>query len=316
MSLRARLLNLNLRFMEKPYLAKASDPQMLRQGFEKKARFWFRPPQGARFENSTLGDIPTIRATVGSCVTDAAILYFHGGGYVFGSPKTHRAMLAHLSRRTGLPAYLPAYRLAPEHCFPAAVEDALAAYSALIAEWVPASRIILGGDSAGGGLALSCLAEILREGLDRPAGCFALSPLADLTFSGASFADNAKAEVMLPAHRASEMVALYLNGRPAADPRATPLHAVFDGAPPVYLTAGDTEILLDDTRRMTSHLRAQNVEVTERIRRDLPHVWPIFHGLIPEAGETLDEVADWIRPLVPRAHADWIRPLVPRAHGS
>lgn len=296
MSLRRRLVNLQLRLFEKPYLSREADPSVLRKGFEDRARFWFRPPRGSVFERQEIGGVPVLWA-LGPGVTrraGPAVLYFHGGGYVFGSSMTHRAMLAQLSALAGLPACLPDYRLAPEHPFPAALEDALAVFGALRGH---SGGVILGGDSAGGGLALASLGEILRYGKARPAGCFALSPLVDLTFSGDSLRVNAAADVMLPANRTGDVAQLYLQGADPADPRATPLHAGFAGAGPVWLAAGDTEILLDDTRRMAMHLRAQGVAVTEIIAHDLPHVWPMLHNILPEAQATLRDLAGWIRAL-------------------
>jgi acetyl esterase/lipase len=299
MSLRRSALNLALRLMEKPYLARVRDPAHLRRGFERKARVWFRPPRGSRFETDRCGGVPVLWA-LGPGVSrqdGPAILYFHGGGYVFGSPATHRAMLAQLSGLTGLPACLPDYGLAPEHPFPRAVEDGLAVLSALRNH---RGGVILGGDSAGGGLALAILGEALQQGGPRPAALFGFSPLTDLTFSGESLRRNARADTILPATRTGEMAHLYLQGADPKDPRASPLFAAFTGAGPVWLAAGDTEILLDDTRRMTARLRAQGVPVTETLRQDLPHVWPIFHGLLPEADETLRDLAEWIRSLSSR----------------
>jgi acetyl esterase/lipase len=281
---------------EKRRLARETDPVALRRSFETRARLFFHAPRGAVSERDRLGDMPVLRVRAGGVAGKAAplLLYFHGGGYVFGSPETHRAMLARLSGETGSPACLPAYRLAPEHGFPAAVEDALAVWRAVAGR---PGGVILGGDSAGGGLALALLGEVLRQGLPVPRGCFALSPLTDLTFSGQSLRSNAASDVMLPAGRAAEMAQIYLQGATADDPRASPLFADFTGAPPVWLCAGDTEILLDDTRRMAARLRAQGATVTEIIEHDLPHVWPYFHTLLPEARETLHALAAWIRSL-------------------
>ncbi|WP_101067660.1 alpha/beta hydrolase [Roseovarius salinarum] len=295
MSVRRRLLNLALRLTEKPMLARIDDSVALRDSFEAKARFWFRPPRGAAFRDGALEEsghaVPVHWASVPGVREGPAILYFHGGGYVFGSPRTHRAMLARLSALTGLPACLPDYRLAPEHPFPAALDDALTAYRALAAE----GPVILGGDSAGGGLALAVLAEVARLSLPQPLGSFAFSPLTDLTFSGRSLRDNARADPMLPASRAGELAGMYLHGADADDPRASPLFADFAGAGPVWLTAGDTEILLDDTRRMARRLSGQGVPVACRIAPGLPHVWPMFPPrLLPEARETLLHLAGWI----------------------
>ena len=298
MSLRGRILNVVLRQLEKRHLARVQEPETLRRVFERKARFWFHAPRGSRFAKDRIDTVPVTWA-FGPDVADAGpvMLYLHGGGYVFGSARTHRAMLARLSGKTGLPACLPDYRLAPEHPFPAALEDALAAYIELSER----RRVILGGDSAGGGLALALLGEILKHGLRRPAGVFCFSPLTDMGFSGETMVSNRRADVMLPAARAGEMGDLYLQGASPRDPRASPLFADMTGAPPVWITAGDTEILLDDARRMANRLREDGVAVTEVIEHDLPHVWPILGPLLlPEAEETLNTLAAWIKPLVRR----------------
>jgi len=300
-SLRLRLLNRALKLFEKPLLARA-DPLRLRRSFERKARLFFRPPRGSRFREDMLAHagraIPALWAEGRDVDDDPAkgmILYLHGGGFVFGSPRTHRAMLARLSGIAGLPACLPRYRLAPEHPFPAAFEDAVAAYRSILDRGVPANRIFLGGDSAGGGLAFSLLARICAGGLPMPAAVLAFSPMLDFTFSGKSFRENAASDVVLPASRASEMRALYLRDAPPEDPRASPLLAEFPGACPVWLAASDTEILLDDSRRMAEKLRAGGVDVSLAIAHDHPHVWPMFHNFLPEAGATLGELAQWIR---------------------
>lgn len=296
MSLRARFVNLALRLIEKPRLANTDSPEDLRRGFERSAWLYFHGPRGSRYEPGDLGGVPALKVT-GPGAGDAQVLfYLHGGGYVMGSPATHKAMLARLSQLTGRVAWLPGYRKAPEHPFPAAVEDALAAWQALTRE-VPPDRIVLGGDSAGGGLALALLGEICRKDLPRPAACFAFSPLTDMTFSGPSFTENARSEAMLPVSRARDMEEMYLAGSLSTDPRASPLYADYAGVGPVWLCAGDTEILLDDTRRMAERLRAQGVPVTEVIEHDLPHVWPMFQRLMPEAGATLAQLANWIKAL-------------------
>ena len=125
-----------------------------------------------------------------------------------------------------------------------------------------------------------------------------MSPLTDLRFEGPSFTDNAKSDVILPATRAKEMAEYYLQGADPADPRASPLRATFKGAAPVYITVGDSEILLDDTKRMTTHLMAQGVDVTQVILPNRPHVWQIFQRLLPEADQSLRDIAKWIKPLL------------------
>lgn len=294
MSRRKKILNFLLRHTEKRRLARETDPEKLRLGFEFSARVLFHPPRDTRFEKGDLG-VPVQWIQVGSDVGPGVLLYFHGGGYVFGSPRTHRAMLARLAGLTKMRACLPTYRLAPEHSFPAALDDARTAYHGLLASGVPADQIIMGGDSAGGGLVLSLLADIIARNAPKPAGVFAFSPLTDMTFSGESIRMNAKSDVVLPASRCTEMADLFLQGADATNPFASPLFADFSGAPNVCLYAGDTEILLDDTRRLAARMREQGVGVRENITEDLPHVWPIFQRLLPEADATLIELADWIR---------------------
>lgn len=300
MSLRARLLNRWLKLTEKPHLRRAPLARV-RRSFEAKAKLLFHPPRGSVFDTRELADdghvIPALE--VGGASEGPVILYFHGGGYGFGSPRTHRAMVAWLCRYTGARGVLPQYRLAPENPFPAAIEDAVRAYRAVMTS---PGGVILGGDSAGGGLALSLLAEIKRMGLPQPLGCFAFSPLVDLSFSAPSVRRNGEAEVILPAARAREMVLAYLDGADEADPKASPLFADFVGSAPVWIAVGDTEILLDDTRQMAERLKSDGVAVTCVIENDLPHVWPLFRGLLPEADRTLREVSAWIRSLSPRSN--------------
>ncbi|MFX0545221.1 alpha/beta hydrolase [Roseovarius sp. S1116L3] len=295
-SLRARLLNGWLRQTEKRILARAERPEVLRRHMEHSARLFLRPPRGVAISTTALGaeQIPALRIMPCGASEGPMILYLHGGGYLFGSPRVYRALASHLALETGLQVIMPQYRLAPEHPFPAAPEDALAAYRAVMDH---PGGVILGGDSAGGGLALALLAQIFALGLPQPRGTFCFSPLTDLTFSGASFAFNAGADALLPAHRAAEMAQMYLQGAPASDTRASPLFGDFTGAAPVWMTVGSTEILLDDARRMANRLLNQRVDVTCVIEQDLPHVWPMFHALIPEAHQTLAKLGSWIRSL-------------------
>lgn len=296
MSVVRHVLNRGLRLFEKRQLAKVQSHERLRRSFERKARLFFLAPWGSRVQADHLNGVPVEWVSGPGVARDTGpvLLYFHGGGYVFGSPRTHRAMLARLSGLSGLPACLPQYRLAPEHPFPAAVEDALSAYRA-VAEHP--GGVILGGDSAGGGLALALLGEILRTGEHVPKGLFAFSPFTDLTYSGESIEENAQADVMLPTNRTDEMVEMYLPDGGAEDPRASPLFADFAGAPPVWLTVGDTEILRDDTLRLADRMRGRGAAVEVNLEHDLPHVWPIFQPYLPEAMATLRGLSGWLRSL-------------------
>lgn len=298
MSWQLTLLNGILRTVAKRALRRTKTPERAVRDFERAARFFFRMPGGVRVERRDVagpgGPIATERMTCGGAPGDGVILHFHGGGYVAGSPRTHRAMLGRLARLAGLEVVAPDYRLAQDAPFPAAFEDACAVWDALLEEGLAPSRIVLGGDSAGGGLALSLLAELCARGTP-PAGLYALSPWTDLTVSGASIEMNAASDAILPRSRLSDLVVIVLAGADPRDPRISPLFARFPGAPPVLLQASETEILLDDTRRMAARLEAEGARVETCLWPGAPHVWQIFDGWIPEARAALTDVADFAR---------------------
>lgn len=299
MSPQARLLRALLRGVLLPLMRHSRVPGPARRRFALAARAFFHAPRGTGFSTEVLAG-PALRvlpagaqATTGP---DGVVLYFHGGAYLTGSPATHRAMLARLLQGSGLPALLPQYRLAPEHPFPAAFDDALASVAALRERGIPPERIVLGGDSAGGGLALALLSHLCRQGTP-PAGLFAFSPWTDLTFSGPSATANASHDQYLPAERLTEVREMVLQGADPADPRISPLFAGFPDAPPVLLHVAETEMLRDDTLRMKAPLPQADI----RLAGDLPHVWPIFHNYLPEARATLAETARFIRSCLDRS---------------
>jgi len=300
MSLIKPILNAWLKLTERPHMARAQ-PEKLRSSFETKARLFFHAPRGFSPKSDALTDAQDALWIAKDQAKAPVLLYFHGGAYVFGSPRTHGAMLAKLAKLSGARACLPSYRLAPQHPFPAAFDDGLAAYQALLDQGISSTDIFLGGDSAGGGLALAVLGEVLKRGLPKPAGVFAFSPLTDMTYTSTSITENATKDVVLPAERASETSQMYLNGADPRSPKASPLYANFAGACPIFLCVGDTEILRDDTLRLAAKLQEQGVSVTLHVEPNLPHVWPIFHNLLPEANTTLRQVSDWIRQVLSAA---------------
>ncbi|HKL68213.1 alpha/beta hydrolase [Salibaculum sp.] len=298
MSLRARILNTLLRRIERPALARmpAHPPKKIRDRFDMQARLFFRPPRGTRVEQTSVAGLSALEVGPADAVP---ILYLHGGAYVFGSPKTHKGLMGRLVARCDARAVLPDYPLAPEHPFPAAPEAALAVYREMAAK----GPVVLGGDSAGGGLALALLAWICNEGLPQPLMTFVLSPWTDLTLSGDSMTANARSEVLLPPGRMSEARDAYMGEADPADPRASPLFADFTGASAVHLWVGDTEILRDDARRMANHLRGQGVDATLIEESDLPHVWPLFPAWqLPETEATLDQIARAVQTSLDRAN--------------
>ncbi|HPD93610.1 MAG: alpha/beta hydrolase [Rhodobacter sp.] len=298
MTWQAEALRWFSRHVMRPSLARERTPEAARAHFDLNARRLFRPPPLSLMQQGSVGGVPGLWVSNRPHV-EGAILYFHGGAYILGSSRSHAPMLAEIARRTGLRAFLPDYRLAPEHPFPAAFDDALAAWQGLLAQGYAANRILLGGDSAGGGLALALLSQLCRAGTP-PAGVFAFSPWTDLTFSGASLVTNASRDQLLPAHRLTAVRTEILGGaRPgdADDPRLSPLHAAFPGAPPVMIHAAETEILRDDALRMRGRLPHAEI----RIAGDLPHAWPILHNWLPEARATLDQTGRFILGCLPAA---------------
>lgn len=288
------ILNAWLRTFEKRKLRSAS-PEHVRRNMERQARLLFYAPRGTRFQWTVLGDVPTLEVTPPKAKPDRVLLYFHGGAFIFGSPDTHKAMVANLANQIGARAVLPRYRLAPEHAFPAASQDARAAWNGMIASGIAPKDIVLGGDSAGGALAFGLIGTLCAEGMEMPGAVFGLSPLCDLTFSGDSVATNAAKDVLLPVERTPDIAKLFLCGASENDPSVSPLFARFNGAPPAWITVGDTEILADDARRLLTRMQGDGAEAELVIEHDLPHVWPIFHNVLPEARHTLKILAGWIR---------------------
>jgi len=298
MSWQLKALRVVLRQFVRPALRRQRDSLSARLWFERGAFLNARGRPYLTFAPDDLGGVPALWTT--RPAPDAPfILYFHGGGYVMGNPRTHAALARFLTRKSGLQTCLPDYRLAPEHPFPAAFEDALCVWNALAARGITAGQIALGGDSAGGGLALALLAHLCANNLPRPACVFAFSPFTDLTLSGASITANAARELLLPVQRLEDLRARVLQGGDPCDPRISPLFGQFDGAPPVLIQVARSEILLDDSRRMADVVRAAGAEVSLQEWGNLPHVWQFFHGWLPEARSALADAARFINSTLP-----------------
>lgn len=231
--------------------------------------------------------------------TARTLLYLHGGGYYFCSPATHRVITVGLAIGAEARAFVPDYRLAPEHRFPAAVEDAVRAYRGLLGAGTPAHRIVVGGDSAGGGLALALLLSLRDAGDPLPAGAALFSPWTDLAATGDSILRNDRSDPMFHGRRIAEGARLYLGDAQATEPLASPLYADLAGLPPLFIQASDSEVLLDNSTRLAEKARKAGVAVEFRAWHKLPHVWQFFAPFLPEGRAALAETAQFIRRVVP-----------------
>lgn len=225
---------------------------------------------------------------------ERVILYLHGGGYVVGSPATHRGLTARLANEAGVALFAARYRLAPDHPCPAAIEDALEAWRALRAKGLPAGHIALAGDSAGGGLVLAVLQALAASGEPVPACAVTFSAWTDLTASGASVRDNKRSDTLLSRRAILRGARAYAGPLALDDPRVSPLFGAFEGLPPLLMWAGSTELLLDDTRRAVERARAAGVQVRAEIVDGAPHAWPVFTPLASEAEETIRSSAAFL----------------------
>lgn len=290
--MRLLILTLLLRLFAKPNLTRAATPAAARAQFKLGAQVFRAPPFMLHLPGNSA--LPLDQISVGVVREDAVILYFHGGAYLAGSPATHAAMLGRISKLTGLRVIAPKYRLAPEHPAPAAFEDGQRAFQMLLEQGYQPDQIILGGDSAGGGLALALLADLCGRNLP-PAALFAFSPWTDLAMTGETLRSHAKADPLLPIGRIKEALGFIMGDFDPKDPRISPLYGSFPGAPPVLIQVGSTEILYDDSHRMAVHLRSFGDDVTLSEWANTPHVWQVFDGYIPQARAALREVAGFVR---------------------
>jgi epsilon-lactone hydrolase len=227
----------------------------------------------------------------GASGAGVTILYLHGGGYYFCSPQTHRSLTFGLATRTRARLFSLDYRLAPEHRFPAALDDALAAYRQLLADGVSPESIVLAGDSAGGGLALATLVALRDAGTPLPAGALLFSPWTDLAATGASIKINHGVDPMFGGPSIGRAARFYLGDTPATHPYASPCYADLHGLPPLFIQAGSTEVLLDDARRVAERAHRTGVDVEFKIWPKMPHVWQLWVPFLPEARRALDDAA-------------------------
>jgi monoterpene epsilon-lactone hydrolase len=264
-------------------------------------------PDGCRVERFQLGAFPAEWVSAGATSGEPSsaskceaggggrsVLYLHGGGYVIGSCNTHRELATRLSAACDAPVLLPEYRLAPESPFPAAVEDAVACYRFLLGSTDPSS-IAVGGDSAGGGLALALLLSCRREGLPLPGACFLLSPWCDLTLSGSTIDAPREHDPVVSRDFLELMAAHYLAGHDPSDPLTSPLFGDLTGLPPMLVQVGTAEVLLDDSLRLADKARKAGVDASLHVFDGAVHVFQAFAAQAPESEEALREIGEFVK---------------------
>ena len=287
LSLRARLIRWLTRTFLRPYLFSGPIEKLRRRQAPRSL------PRDVRVDRVVANGVPAVWM-IPPGASERVLLYLHGGGFVMCSPWTHGPAAVAIARAAGVRALLPAYRLAPEHPFPAALDDCMSVYRWLLAEGVEAEKIVIGGDSAGGNLTLATLLSLRDAGLPMPAGAICLSPATDMTASGESFRTHAKDEVLLTVPFCQAVGPMYYGQTPPEAPLVSPLFADLRGLPAILVHVGTRELLLDDSVRFAERARAAGVEVTLKIWEGLWHAFQLFI-VFPEARQAIVELGAFVR---------------------
>jgi epsilon-lactone hydrolase len=243
---------------------------------------------------AALGGVPTAEITVDGIEPRHVVLYFHGGVYVMGDASLAADLASQVGRRTQAKVISIDYRLAPEHPYPAAVDDALAAYETLLDSGTAPSDVAFAGESAGGGLAVATLVNARDHGLPLPAAAFVMSPYADLTLAGTSMESRREVDPLLSRENLQARVSDYTSGHDAALALISPVFADLSGLPPLLIQAGTHEVLLDDALRLAHQAATVDVEVTLDITPGVPHVFQAYYPILDEAGAALDRAGQFL----------------------
>ncbi|CAB4371356.1 unannotated protein [freshwater metagenome] len=250
--------------------------------------------EGTVAEPFVRGGVPGIECRPVDVADNAPIvLYFHGGGFRIASALAYRSYGSHLAAVLSARVLLVEYRLAPEHKFPKAVDDCFVVWESLLAEGIDTGRIVIAGDSAGGGLAASVTMHALADGV-LPAGVICCSPWVDLTITADTYDTNAESDKLFSRTSAEEAAPAYLGGADPMNPIASPLFGDWDGAPPLLILVGDAEVLLDDSRKLADVAKSAGVDVTLSIYPEMPHIWTMSYPAFPEAVEGVTEMAEFV----------------------
>lgn len=254
-----------------------------------------QPPKDVESERLWIADRQAERYSPPGAPDDAILLYLHGGGYIAGSFTSHRGLVSNLAAACGLVALMPEYRLAPEYPFPGALDDALSFYRCLLDQGYAPRRILLGGESAGGGLTVAALVALRDRGVPLPAAAFVISPWTDLAATGDSLRTRARQDPWFSPEFVAPTAAHYVGVDSPINPLISPLYADLRGLPPLLIHVGDYEILLDDSTRLADKARCAGVDVTLRVWDGMWHVFQALAARIPEARRSIDEIGAWVQ---------------------
>lgn len=294
MSKQAAQLSEYLRQTFKPHMTGTLDISATRAQGEAIVSSQQPAPEDIQISDANLGGIPAEQLRPQSSHTNGAILYLHGGAWNAGSAQAVRAITWRLAKKVGITVYSLAYRLAPEHPYPAGLDDCVQAYDALLEQGLPASSIVVAGDSAGGNLTLALALRLKAEGKLQPAALVCLSPNTDLTCSGESITTNVDADVLITPAFLAAIARVYSPEGNLTQPSLSPLYGDVAGLPPTYFLVSGAELLLDDSRRMAEKMKGAGVEVVLDIWSELWHDWPSFSDQVPEGEQALEKIAAFL----------------------
>jgi len=255
----------------------------------------FKVPTDVHCDPVDAGGVPAEWITTPGVLAERVIYYLHGGGYVLGSINTHREMVSRLSRAASARVLIIDYRLAPENPFPAAVDDSTAAYHWLLSVGVDPARLVIAGESAGGGLTMATLVALRDAGEPLPRAGICLSPWVDLECLGESMVTKAEIDPVATRDSVLMMAKAYLGNIDPRTPLASPLYADLTGLPPLLIQVGTAEVLFDDATRLADRARAAGVDVILEPWEDMIHMWHFFAAILPEGRQAIDRIGEFIR---------------------
>ena len=280
----------------------AANPNMTIEDLRSLFDEWQKPtfePEDVTYKTDTVGGVDVIWAYPIGCDKSKVLIYTHGGGFAVGSASSHRKLAGHVAKALGVSAVVLDYRRAPENPFPAQLEDAAAVYQALLASGIKAKDIGTIGDSAGGNLAVASVLKFRELGLELPGYVIAFSPWLDMELTGSTLESNADNDVFITVPLLQGMIGMFIgdDSTKARDPLANPLHADFNGFPPLYINVGGAEVLLDDARRLHDRATEAGVQATLSVVDGMQHVFPFLAGRAPEAMRKSARIAAWYKAL-------------------